>query len=158
MSQSTFRSGISQFLGQREDPFAFGAAPATHTAEALMAQLASTNKTSQEFITFLSNIGVDPTSPVFAPMTMGIFIATFPVWGNLVLSAVFAVTISMVFYDNNYRWIYTQKPGVVHNLCDYVYLAIDVVLRAHREDYPNSPAEPGEFSFNLKYDPTGNDI
>jgi hypothetical protein len=108
-----------------------------------MAQITDINKTSLQFIYSLSNISVDPTSPVFAPMTMGIFVAAFPIWGNLVLSAVVAVAISMVFYDSNYQWIKTQQPGVVHNLCDYVYLAIQVVLHAHKEDYPNNPVEPG---------------
>jgi hypothetical protein len=114
-----------------------------------MAQLTDMNKSSLEFITFLTNIGVDPTSPVFAPMTMGLFVATFPIWGNLILTTIFAVTISMVFYDKKYRWIQTQRPGVIHNLCDYVYLAIDIVLCAHKEDYPHNPAEPGKFDFNL---------
>jgi len=49
----------------------------------------------------------------------------------------------MVFYDSNYQWIETQQPGVVHNLCDYIYQAIQVVLHAHKEDYPNNPVEPG---------------
>jgi len=114
-----------------------------------MATLADMNKSSLEFITFLTSIGVDPTSPVFAPMTMGLFVATFPIWGNLILSTIFVVTISMVFYDDKYRWIQTQRAGVVHNICDYVYLAIGVVLSAHKEEYPHNPAELGKFNFNL---------
>jgi hypothetical protein len=82
-------------------------------------------------------------------MTIGLFKSTFPIWGNLVLDAVFAVAISMVFYDRDYQWIQTQQSGVVHHLCNYVYMAIEVVLRAHKEDYPNNPVEQGEFGSHI---------
>ena len=55
----------------------------------------------------------------------------------------------MVFYDDKYWWIQTQRAGVVHNICDYIYLVIDIVLSAHKEEYPHNPAELGKFNFNL---------
>jgi hypothetical protein len=51
----------------------------------------------------------------------------------------------MVYYDEDYQWISTQRPGEVHPLTRYVYLSIQVVLCAHIEDYPHAPPESGEY-------------
>jgi hypothetical protein len=143
-SYSTLHSTASTYIGAREEPFAIGLPPSGPlTAEALLQEIVD-GVMSREFASFLFSIGVNPSVLTVAPITLGIFTLNFPIWGTLVLKAVFAVAISMVCYDEDYPWISTQRPGEIHPLSHYIFLSIQVVLRAHTEDYPFAQPEPGE--------------
>jgi hypothetical protein len=75
--------------------------------------------------------------------TTGTFRNAFPVLGNMVLQTIFAVSISMVYFATDFRWINDQQPDVAHPLCNRVFNAINIVLMAHELDYPSMPIERG---------------
>jgi hypothetical protein len=140
-SVSTINSQQSDNYGQHESFFGFNAMPSTATADALISEYNNHDNTNG-FVDFSNTIGA--TMPPSPPIpTRGIFAAMFPIWGNIILDAVVAVSLSLVYFNPAYRWIANQVQGTVHALCYLVYRAINFVLEAHSIDFPHSPPEHG---------------
>ena len=131
----------SVVLGQREEPFNLGGRPYTYTALALEELYATHGEDATGFFAFMAalNLGFSPTDFI----ALDAFRNLFPILGSIALNAIFALSISIVYFSPAFSWIANDKQGVVHNLSCHVYTAINLVLRAHATDFPNHPIEAG---------------
>jgi hypothetical protein len=92
-----------------------------------------------DFLGFLAAVHIcfQPTDPI----TIESFKTLFPILGNIALKAIFALSISLVYFSPTFGWIANDVHGIVHNLSPHVYTAIRIVLEVHAIDFPNHPVE-----------------
>jgi hypothetical protein len=121
--------------------FAFNKTLSTAMPEEMISEY-NNHDNSNGFVDFSNTIVA--SVPPFPPIpTCGIFATMFPIWGNIILGAIVAVSLSLVYFNPAYHWIADQVQGTVHPLCYFVYRAINFVLEAHGIDFPGSPPEHG---------------
>jgi hypothetical protein len=142
-SLSSIHSNATEMFGQFENPLDLGNVTAFYTAQVLGDQYANRSTNPTEFTTLLMRLGVS-LAPLSVIHTLGTFRREFPILGNMVLELVFALTISMVYSAPDFKWIKDQQQGVEHESCHHIFTAVDIALKAHLKDYPNTPIEQGK--------------
>lgn len=136
----------SVVLGQREEPFNLGGRAHAYTALAIEELHATHGEDTTGFFAFMAalNLGFSTTDFIL----LDTFRNMFPILGSIALNAIFALSISIVYFSPTFGWIANDRQGVVHDLSRHVYAAINLVLQAHAKDFPNHPIEAGAPVYN----------